>query len=112
MWNGAFVINIPTPTFAMPFVADLDPNDGTPLFRMKLSVWSTNINQLFIYYLTMVILTLLTARMLVPCFFKTTDGGATWGGPTMVSLNNMDTILVLPQTGYVWSMLFEFDLFG
>ena len=28
----------------------------------------------------------------------------------MVSLNNMDTILGTPQTGYVWSMLFEFDV--
>ncbi|HMX98072.1 MAG TPA: T9SS type A sorting domain-containing protein [Bacteroidia bacterium] len=112
VWNGA-ANKYDYTNIAMPFVADLDPNDGTPLFQNEVrSVWSTNNQTGYLFTISHYGDPNFTysQNAYMPCFFKTTDGGATWSGPTMVSLNNMDTILGTPQTGYVWSMLFEFDV--
>ena len=112
VWNGG-ANKYDYTNIAMPFVADLDPNDGTALFQNEVrSVWSTNNQTGYLFTISHYGDPNFTysQNAYMPCFFKTTDGGATWSGPTMVSLNNMDTILGTPQTGYVWSMLFEFDL--
>src|SRR5690606_22297479 len=41
---------------------------------------------------------------------KTTDGGATWGNPYMVSFNNLDALFGTPDTGYVWSFVYDVDM--
>ncbi len=46
----------------------------------------------------------------LPCVYKTTDGGATWSG-NMINLNNLDSLFGgPPPAGYYWSFYYEHDL--
>jgi hypothetical protein len=112
VWNGG-ANKYDYTNVAVPFVADIDPNDGTPLFQNEVrSVWSTTNGTGYLFTLSHVNDPNFASSQngYFPCYFKTTDGGNTWTGPTMISFNNMDNILGAPQTGYNWTMLFEFDV--
>ncbi|MBS1765385.1 MAG: T9SS type A sorting domain-containing protein [Bacteroidetes bacterium] len=98
---------------AVPFVADLDPNDGTPLFQNEVkTAWSDDGLTGWVFTISHVNDPNFTSSQnaYLPCFIKTTDGGITWSAPTMVSFNNLDAVLGAPQAGYNWTMLFEFGL--
>ena len=80
MWNGA-ANKYDSPTLQCRFVADLDPNDGTPNSRMKLEVYGQQITKP-VYLFTISHYGdpnfTYSQNAYMPCFFKTTDGGATW----------------------------------
>ncbi|HNR48988.1 MAG TPA: T9SS type A sorting domain-containing protein [Bacteroidia bacterium] len=112
VWNGG-ANKYDYTNIAVPFVADLDPNDGTPLFHNEVkTAWSADGLTGWVFTISHVNDPNFTSSQnaYLPCFIKTTDGGLTWSTPTMISFNNFDAVLGAPQAGYNWTMLFEFAL--
>ncbi|MBV6452787.1 MAG: T9SS type A sorting domain-containing protein [Bacteroidetes bacterium] len=112
IWNAGANKYDYTHTY-LPFTADLDPNDGTPIFRNDVqSYWSADGLTGYMVTLSHVNDPNFAASQngYFPCIIKTTDGGATWGNPYMVSFNNLDALFGTPDTGYVWSFVYDVDM--
>jgi hypothetical protein len=111
-WNGGANKYDYTHTY-LPFAADIDPTDGKAIFRNDVqSYWSADGMIGYVVTLSHINDPSFTSSQngYFPCIIKTTDGGATWGNPYMVSFNNLDAVFGAPQAGYAWSFVYDVDM--